>query len=329
MIKKLKRRVYLWLSGKNGNSKILQGMQLANQILFHWNDRLHMAHPGKEDPDKTYYVIRPASKSEGLLSLYFNRGIEGVLWGQQQGYIPYINYATADCQYHVARKVNGTENAWEYYFKQPISITPEELKQKKNVLMSGWSLKKIPSVKLTPEYVRSPAMKKMCQDTCAVQPYILAMAKNIAAEKMVPGKTLGVFLRGTDYVALKPKGHYRQPTAEQVMEKVDEFRGKYDLQKILVVTEDFEIFEKFKKKYGERVFSNDDNFVKNYSASDYIENAFQDDPYERGLKYLVRLLLLTECDYLISSITNGSLFVLAEKQDAYVDEYLFDLGRYE
>lgn len=329
MVKKLKRRVYLWLSRKNGNSKILQTMQKINQILFHWDDRMRMTHPGDEEPEKIYYVIRPASKAEGLLSLYFNNGIREIQWGKNHGYIPYIDYDTEDCQYHVERAINGTRNAWEYYFEQPTAITWNDLKRKKNVLLSGWKNSDDADMKLSPELVQSDSMKEICQSECAVQPYVLDMAENIAEERMIRGKTLGVFLRGTDYVALQPKGHYRQPTVEQVMKKVDEFCTKYDIRKILVVTEDFEIFQKFKNKYGEMAFSSDDDFVKNYSATDYVENSFQNDPYERGLKYLIRLLLLTKCDYLVSSITNGSMFVLAEKQDVYKKQYLFDLGRYE
>jgi hypothetical protein len=329
VVKKLKRRVYLWLSGKNGDSKMLHKMQKINQILFHWDDRMHMTHPGAEEPEKTYYVIRPASKAEGLLSLYFNSGVAEIQWAQENGYIPYIDFDTENCQYHVERKVNGTTNAWEYYFNQPNHLTANEIAQKRNVLLSGWSQKKRKLMKPTIENVQTDLFRSICLEKCAVNESVLKMADKIAERQLKKEKTLGVFIRGTDYVALQPKGHYRQPTVEQVMEKVDEFCTKYDIQKILVVTEDFEIFQKFKNKYGEMAFSSDDDFVKNYSATDYVENSFQNDPYERGLKYLIRLLLLTKCDYLVSSITNGSMFVLAGKKEAYKEQYLFDLGRYE
>ena len=330
MIKKIKTRIYLWLSKKNKDSKILKLLIKANKIFFTWNDRMHMTHPGKDDPEKIYYVIRATDKVEGLLSLYFNKGIKKIIWAKEHDYIPYIDFDSDKCQYHVKRDINGTNNAWNYYFKQPFSITAEELKNKKNVLLNGWELKnKEKYQELNIETVRSNIIKEICHNDCAVQPYILDMVENIAKEKIILNKTLGVFLRGTDYVALKPKGHYRQPSIEQVIDKIDEFCNKYDIQKIFVVTEDYTIYQKLKTKYGDIIFSSDDNFIKNYKTNDYLEGAFHDDPYERGLKYLIRLLLLTKCDYLISGITNGSLFALAEKQDSYRDEYLFDLGKYE
>ena len=183
MIKKLKRRVYLWLSGKGGNSSVLHGMQLINQVLFHWNARMHMTHPGKEDPDKVYYIIRPSSKAEGLLSLYFNNGISGVQWGMEQGYIPYIDYDTENCQYHVERKVNGTNNAWEYYFKQPVSLTMDDLQRKKNVLLSGWKWKNESGLRLSPELVQTNPTRKICQNICSVQPYIYIYMQKILPKK--------------------------------------------------------------------------------------------------------------------------------------------------
>ena len=325
----LKRKLYFILKDKLGDSKILHVMQLCNQVLFHWDDRMHMTHPGNEDEDKIYYVVRPSSKAEGLLSLYFNSGIAESQWALKRGYIPYIDYDTENCQYHVQRMIDGTTNAWEYYFEQPIHFTADEIKRKKNVILNGWSLKSHDGLVLTPEVAKENRLKKLCQDSYKVKPYIMERAKQLADQNMISGKTLGVFIRGTDYTALKPKGHYKQPTIEQVMEKIDDFLGKYSIEKIQLVTEDFSIFQKFKAKYGDILFSSDDSFVKNYSTEDYKESSFQNDPYERGLNYLIRLILLTKCDYLISSITNGSLFVLAERENEYKDCYLFELGKYD
>ena len=328
VVKKFKTRVYLRLSKRNKDSKMLEEMIKINQIFFNWNERMHMTHPGKEDPDKIYYVIRVFDRVEGLLSLYF-KGIKQIIWARENGYIPYIDFDSNKCQYHVERQINGTNNAWNYYFKQPFTMTASELKNKKNVLLSGWSKQNQNVQKLSVETVEHNPIREICQSDCAVQPYVLDMVEDIAKEKFVSGKTLGVFLRGTDYTALKPKGHYKQPTVEQVINKIDDFCCQYDISKIFIVTEDYTIFQKIKIKYGDIVFSSDNDFIKDYKANDYLESAFQNDPYERGLKYLVRLVLLTKCDYLVSSITNGSLFVLAEKQNDYKDKYLFDLGRYE
>ena len=139
---------------------------------------------------------------------------------------------------------------------------------------------------------------------------------------------LGVFIRGTDYVALKPKGHYIQPTVEELHLKIDEFLSKHKVDRIFLVTEDYDIYQKLEQRYGERIFTSDTDFVKEYNTSDYISSSLSTDPYVRGLNYLIRVLLLAKCPYIVSGITNGSLFALTVKSGEYSDDYWFDLGLY-
>ena len=53
--------------------------------------------------------------------------------------------------------------------------------------------------------------------------------------------TVGVYLRGTDYIDLKPSGHPVQPTVEQAMLVIDEYTRKYNVDSIFLVTEDVRI----------------------------------------------------------------------------------------
>ena len=137
-----------------------------------------------------------------------------------------------------------------------------------------------------------------------------------------------MFLRGTDYVSLRPKGHHVQPTVEQLCNKIDDFLKLHVIKKIYVVTEDYEIYLQIQNRYDSMVFSADDNFVKEYNQKDYLESSLDGNAYTRGRDYLVRLILLGRCDYLILSLASGSEFVLDYKKDEYKDRYLFDLGLY-
>lgn len=249
----------------------------------------------------------------------------GVYYAEKHGYVPYIDFETDRCQYHVERSIYGTGNAWEYYFEQPTAMDPEALRRKKNVLLSGWTLQKKRGEK---ERVPEKWMRAFVHQVCPLKPYIKDLAGIKYREMFAPGQTLGVFLRGTDYVRLEPKGHPRQPSVEQIMRKMDEFIEKYPIKKIYVVTEDGDIFEKIKGRYGDKVFASDDNFVKNYDGTDYIDHSFSDDPYMRGLNYLIRLVLLAECDYLISSLASGSQYTRLLRESKYKEMYLFDLGCY-
>ena len=58
-------------------------------------------------------------------------------------------------------------------------------------------------------------------------------------------------------------------------------------------------------------------------------NVLDDDKKQRGQKYLVKMILLSRCKYLISSITQGSKFSYSLNGGKYKDEYIFDLGLYD
>ena len=325
----LKRKIALNIQ-KKPLLKTLDNLLIRiNQSLYHRDMKQKEIHPGVEDPEKKYVVIRPSGRSEGLISSYFTV-TEQVLWCYKQGYIPYIDFENKNCQYFTGRNINGTVNAWEYYFNQPEKMTKEEVLSKKNVFLSGWSWKDkgCQHIDRNLSLLKNDELKNVCLMRLGVNTYVQQELEKRFTNLQFSDNTLGVFIRGTDYIALKPKGHPVQPSIKAVIDKINEFKVRHNLENIYVVTEDLSYFNKLKDLYGKTVFSADDNFVDNYDSSDLIESSFDNDPYERGLNYIIRLLLLGKCQYLISSVTNGSLFARMEKHENYEDEFWFDLGEY-
>ena len=325
----LKRRLYLYISHNNFLKVFLNIAIKINLLLFHWSERQQVLHRGILNPDKKFYIIRPRGMTEGLLSMYswvthFSK------WCLLNGYEPYIDFEKNPCQYNVDREINGTHNAWEYFFCQPSRYSRETVYKSKNVTVSGWTLFEKKNSFNKDIELFSDAKEYKCYITqyYNVQPYIYKLVDDKRKEIFGNDKILGVFLRGTDYVRLKPKGHHIQPSVEEIEFKINEFLSKYKIDRIFVVTEDIDIFNTLKKDYGNMIFSSDDNFVASKNI-DYISEMFRDDAYERGLKYLIRLLLLTKCDYLITSLASGSMFAMNIKEDSYIDSYIFDIGLYQ
>lgn len=327
MIKNIKRKVYLKLEKRLSDGLGKNTLILMNNIFFHWSQRRHIVHPGKQNSDKVYYVVRPSGPVEGLLSLYHSATMAA--WNaQEEGFIPYIDYENTPTQYQENMPVHGTKNVWEYYFMQPSDVSAREVQASRNVVLSGWSIRNQAKEKEKNRIWWDPRFRNFCQERCAIQPYILDIIKKRKKELHIDDKVLAVFLRGTDYVLLKPKGHAVQPTPEQVMQKVEEFLKEYNLNRIFLVTEDQKIREKFEQHFGNMVFYSDTDFIKEYDGKDYVANSMQVPPYQRGLNYLIRILLMMECQYLVSSIASGSIFALNMKKEAYIESYVFDLGVY-
>lgn len=327
----LKRRIMIKVLNSKHLKILFPLLEKVNFTLFHFNDRMHMTHPGDEDPDKIYYVIRPRSVQEGLLSSYYFV-MDRIYYAKEKGYIPYVDFDTDSCQYHIAEPVHGTTNAWEYYFKQPEDLNADELKKKKNVLLSGWSYYNDKSYYSLPKDFNDPNYNltlEICKKYGQLNEYIKQMAQDKYTELFSNEDVLGVFIRGTDYVALKPKGHPVQPNVDEVISKANEWINKYKIKNVFLVTEDYEYIKEFKTKLNIPFKCSDDDFVKSYNKGDYISSSVSGNLYERGLNYLVRLIILSKCQYFISSITNGSLYSYLIKEHSFKAEYWFELGLYE
>lgn len=328
VIKKIKRKLLLKISKSNSLKFLLPVLERINFLIFHFDERMHMTHPGKEDQDKIYYVIRPRSVQDGLLSSYFFV-MDNIYYAQRNGYIAYVDFDSDSCQYHISNEVRGTTNAWEYFFEQPSKITKKELKKKKNVLLSGWSFKKkIPE--LSKKY-NSPGYKltgKVCRKYGEVNSFVKKLAEERYENLFESKEVLGIFIRGTDYVSLRPKGHPVQPNVQDVISKANEVIKKYNIKNVFLVTEDYSYLSKFKEDLLVNFKCSDDDFVRNYDNKDYISENFNDNPYVRGLNYLIRLIVLSKCQYCVSSITNGSVYSFLIREDECKYKYIFDLGFY-
>lgn len=294
----------------------------TNLFLFHRNNRRRVIHPGNIDPDKYYYVIRPNGKAEGLLSCWFGV-LYRITWAYENGYIPYVDFSgdyKDYCQYYVDRKVAGTNNAWEYYFTQPTVLSREELYQKKNVILGGWKLGK----------------EETCKDHRITSKYVKLIKERNHIKKIVDqkenalfsnDKVLGVFIRGTDYVSIRPKNHPVQPSVFEMIEKVNEVVERFNINKIYLVTEDKSYYTELKAVFGDKILTLYDTYVE-YKEGELLQELLEDDPYERGLHYLVRVLLLNRCRFLVSSVASGSKFAKAIRDKEPEYEYWFELGEY-
>ena len=274
----------------------------AERIIFRWNERQQDKSFGSLNPDIKFSVFRP-EHTHGLLSIYF-AGLTYFCRASHEGFIPIADGENYRTQYSIDSPVNGTRNAWEYYFEQPCTThTLEEVYQSQNVRLGGWTLSPtLQTIRVTEEMIYDMMLK------AHVKKYIY----DIANEKIISdgiNEMIGVFVRGTDYINLRPKYHQIPPTQEQASAKLDEFLSRYGERKIFLATEDENIYNFFINKYGDLIYTTDKNLIKNYSGRDYIGYEIDSaNKYKFGLDYLVKMICLSECKCLIASLTAGSRF---------------------
>ena len=324
---------------KNMEKTWLYGLLVKlNLVVFHFEKREHRKRFGNKNPDKIFYVIRGAGKEAGLFGLYIS-ALNEVYYSLEQGWIPIVDFTDGRTQYNEEFPVRGDVwNAWEYYFEQPQSeYSLDEIFLSKNVILSGWRLK---NNKVTKSCIWNSKKLTNEKDIQKIYDFISehGKLKPDVIKKILESKeryfgnkknVLGVFVRGTDYLAFKPKGHQIQPPLEDVISKIRYFLEIHeDIDGIFVETEDESIYRRLKNEFGEMIFTNQSNRIKDYSGKEYIANILQENKYERGLQYLVATALLAECKYLVTTRAGGSDVALVINNNRYADKYIFDLGIY-
>lgn len=320
MIRKLKKAINYWaIRSGISSSRLYQMLVKLNYRLFHGSEQLQKVSFGKLNADITFFVIQLTGKA-GIFST-LSSALGAMKWAEENSYVPIIDMVNKE-----EREGDGS------FFKYFVSKTPfllEDVYKSKNVILSG--VEKYPDAKAGFGYYydaeAARVMKKFIDSHIGFSGGVL---KNVEKEEgVLDGNTLGVFLRGTDYVAMKPYYHSRQPQIREVIDKVSSFMQTHDVSRIFLVTEDWNIYTELKKEFGDLLFvtGGEEHFVKNYSGKTYIADCIKD-MYLQNLEYVTRIILLARCRWLIASITNGSKMAIWLNGAAYEETCLFEKGYY-
>lgn len=314
-------------------------MQFANNLLYHRNERELKKSFGNKNEDKTFYIIRKHSMEEGLISIYFGVLME-IKYALGKGYIPFVDLQNNKTQYTTGEIINGTKNAWEYFWEQPSKYRINEIFESRNVILSGKNRvadrekrnEKMYNLYKNYDFYNSYVTHmfyKFIKKNIDVKPYIYEQVEDIWKEHFGNRKVIGIFVRGTDYTAFQPKGHPVQPTKEYLYEQLIIMRKKHLDEKVFLVTEDEKIYAFFKEKLKSTLIEIDDIRFSQYKGDDYIYKYCKGNAYQVGLHYLIKLLLLSKCDYLISSIASGSKFANIMNDNHYEQRVILNLGVYK
>lgn len=282
-----------------------------------------------------YLIIKRECESSGLgLFAYYVTMLARIEYALRHQMIPVIDMKNYANTFHGENEV-GKVNTWELFFEQPCNVSLEE------ALSSGkaryvWN--DIPSYHPNDSldflyndeivsYYHSVAEKYI-----RFQPDVLQTLKEkereILGEGDKRGRILGVLARGTDYTGLKPYYNPIQPDLERLSKVMDDYCAIYSCERIFVATEDSEILDWLKKRYGSRLLYTNQKRVSRVETYLYENKEFTDrDPFERGIEYLTSIYLLSKCNGLVAGRTSGTVGTCI-MADNYEFRYIFSLGRY-
>ena len=226
----------------------------------------------------------------------------------------------------------GRINSWEYYFEQPGGISLEDaLSSRKYIMSRDTALHGYPrTMNLASNEDERKYWRELCRKYIRFTRPVLDRVEAMT-QKYSGMKILGVLVRGTDYVAMKPKGHGIPPTAEQAIAKASEIMTEKGFDSVYLATEDKNILAKFQAAFGEKLLLPEADYLDyDYDARkylSYVSSNRKNDKYLRGMEYLVSMMFLGKCNGLIGSYNNGTTAALLFS-DGFEYLYVFDLGVY-
>lgn len=308
--------------------KYLKKIKLVNDLYTKWKWREQKVSYGRENPDKVFYVIRRAGANVGLFSLVMTT-LGYIKYALEQGYIPVVDMSNKDNTY-MDNRLKG--NVWEYYFEQPCGYSLEDIQRSKNIILGNGIIDGTvcyPDDSIAYNEDLLLQWKEVSDKYLVIKNDILTELDELKNKMFQGKKVLGVLLRGTDYISKRPENHPIQPTIDLAIEKIDKELKNSEYEFIYLATEDQKIYDIINKTYGDVVVSMETERYSTTKDENINEISIKniENRYEKGKEYLINILLLAECNYLIAGNAGGSQGALLFRN--YENgRFIFNLGKY-
>lgn len=285
-----------------------------------------------EKEDKTYYIITCENMPQQGLFGYAGLILAMIWYAINNNMIPIIdmkNYANTYLEDYELRKVNS----WELFFKPITSKSVDEVYASCKYIIGNhkemdWDY--LPGIN---GYHKA---KMRCFFSIMYKEYLALSeeAEKYCKEeysKLLQGKeneTLGVLVRGTDLK--KCKGHAKQPSLEEVCEKIRELlKSNRGFKYIYLATEEKKSEMFLQKEFPDIIITNKRTYYDSYDPQkslSYFTTNRERDKYSRGLEYLSSMYILSKCGGLLSGQCGGGFAAYYMNGGKYRYSYFWELG---
>lgn len=256
----------------------------------------------------------------GLFS-FFITSLGCINYFYNKGYIPIINIK---CFPNVLNGYNLTDNLWELFFEQPFGYSLDDvLKNAVNIeyiRCDGLDLQ--PSDDILNDRIKVNFWHKIAKKFMPIKNNIIELSNKIMKKLFNNSNNiLGVLVRGTDYISIKPKGHPIQPTIDMVVSDVRQMDKRNNYDYIFFTTEDEKIRKAFIKEFSNKTKQLNSFYITyNYSSDKFLN--FNEKIYG-NIQFNISKCL----DLLTSRCSGASGVLVLTKGFRFIK--IYDLGLYE
>lgn len=273
---------------------------------------------------KHYYIIRREPPGAGFFSnfLYVVGQMEYAL---DKNYIPVVDMENYKTLYNEEQMIEGTNNAWEYYFSQPGQMSLAEAYASGNYILSNYIIyeKYMPCKDAGKFEVDQKLLMRIAVDIekyIHIKKDILNRVEKFVGEKFT-GNVLGVHIRQTDSKVFNP-GHKIGASLQDYLKAVQTIVEERTVDTIFVATDENGVLEILRERYGSKVISTDafrgeKGTTEGIHLKEDNEKRRGSHKYRLGEEVLEDMLLLSKADYFVFGRSNVAATAMIFNNNQY------------
>jgi hypothetical protein len=294
---------------------------LANLYLRLKNPE-RIQHLGDLHPDKIFYIIRDTPAHAGLASWY-DRVLGYVLRAKRKGWFPVVDPPPP---------MQADDGGWYDFFKGPGDIPLEEALQGKNVVFAteqGMIHKRYSRRNIARRHLLTGEVGFSDEAKAFVDRHLSAVFEGLQFP------VVGVRYRGTDYrpfLSHFPVGHAKVPEVGVFCEEVERKLKEWNIpagegEHLYVMTEEAEALDEISRRFPKCRFVVKERYAGRFFEKALVHQRLQTmTPKENNMMYLLEIVALSRCDYLIGGYNGGVLMALNLKGNNYKGVHILKTG---
>jgi hypothetical protein len=280
--------------------------------------------------DSKVLIIRRRPPGGGLFS-NVNHVLQGLEIARESNYTPVVDMENYWTSYSQMSPVNGSRNAWNYFFEPVSGLQLDKVKEYAEVKYTAGDRINPTSIlgskdlnfMLSKEKIEY--LNKLFSTYIKLNKPTSALLSNLKEFLNWDSHTLGVSFRG-DYVKLEPKGHARQPELDMVKASVEMKISDSQINKILISTDNDRAQKLFRDICPDMNYP---KFRDDHVLRKLIPNGADLSPQAiNAFGYLAEIYLLSETYAVVTSIANGPATAFIINGNKFDNPIIFNLGSY-
>lgn len=318
-------------------------------LLFHsLRSKYRARRLGELNADKKIWIIRGNTSYSGFVAR-LSYTFERLIIARKRGLTPVVDMTNQP--YLIDEQpANDCPNPWDHFFEQPCGVSLEDAMQSANVRFDvKYYAYESPSIGSVDMMLgndgNEPDRAQLCAEQIRFNKTMREYLERSWDELGLAGNTLAVMSRGTDYRALRPKGHSIQPEPDELIARAHKIIDAEGIDMIYVNTEERFVRDMFEREFGSRLrwcessYWDDYAPVKQDTPTDFnaeqsrfigahIESHTQKSKYQLNMEYIRNVWAASRCDHLLCGINSGTVGAILLNRGKYKTRDIVFKGYY-